>query len=375
MKKVFKSKLFLSTFLLLGSITFSSCGFLGEYKYVITSTSEEIDEETLTKTIKVTLNGEEEVTYTFSLNKGLGIDHFSSPIVDSTNNLVIINAYLNEEETEFIELTLPLINGKQGKDGTLITGITYEEISDQKYMIISFNNKEDYKIALPKGNVGAYIKAVEVIEEESQNILNLYLDTNKENLFISIPLLKMNTITSVLVEIDENTGENVLIFTLTSGDTIEQRYNRTSIWYSGESSPESSLGYVGDFYFDSVNFKIYEKTGSNSWELISDLSKVPTPENSFKVTLNLNLSSINEELSNIYFEDDNTLLTKEYEIYEGWNFYSMGYELDYPKFDETTYEFLGWYTKEEVNPNIGKLDNLTPIYKDIEVFANWERVN
>lgn len=48
-----------------------------------------------------------------------------------------------------------------------------------------------------------------------------------------------------------------------------------SVWYNGTGAPAGSLGVVGDYYLDTANGNVYNKTGAATWALVGNI-KGPT---------------------------------------------------------------------------------------------------
>lgn len=212
-----------------------------------------------------------------------------------------------------------VINGKDGKDGTTITGSLVNENEDgSRTIVFYYSDGSEYSVDIPapqKGEQG----------EQGTSISDISADATDDSYIVTV--------------------------TYSDGTSSQFSLPKHSVWRTGEGAPSDRLGNIGDYYFDETNKIIYLKSGS--WRVIADFS----------------MYSDVEHVINFVIDKDtgNTVSVK---MKHGSCFAaSTGASIPLPQ--KPGYVFLGWYTKPEADPTSGKFTDLTAVLCDLTLYANW----
>lgn len=273
-----------------------------------------------------------EITYTdtsipsteFKVPNGVSIETMESSLDNLTGITTVTITLTNGESLSF---TLP--RGKDGNDGNGITFIEHKVKEDQSVdIILYFTNGSSYTVTIPapqKGEDGRGISSMVANETDSKYIITVnYTDGTKDTLELSKPE-------------DANS------------------------WLSGYGNPNDNgtEGKNGDFYFDFNTNTIYHKT-NGKWEWVYSFTD---SGNEYTVKFDLNdtveaPATMKGDLS--------------YPIERGNYFASAGYTIPEPT--RTGYEFVGWYTTKTPGPTNGAFTDLTPVFSDLTLYANWSKI-
>lgn len=352
-----KGIILLTGALLTGTIT--SCGFFGDESYSIKNVESVLnDNGSTTVTIQFT-DGADMPDYTFTIPQSNGIKDVKAEH-DAANEKVVITISFTEASVEDYIIEVPIISGNGISE---ITEKKDKQTGETK-MVISFTDgRPDVEITIPNGERGVGIKSITPTYNEDRTVLLTieFDDGVIQEVLIPAPLDGVG-IAFISSSIDPATGKTKIVFSLTDGSSQEIFVERAATWHSGYYNPNNieEFGYVGDFYFEKTHYMIYEKT-TNGWELIANLGESTSVKKRI-VTFNLN----DEDGIHADFVEGSL---KSYEILEGRNFISTGIEM--PLATREGYKFNGWYTSSIVGPTTGLFTDLTPVFSDIQLWANW----
>ena len=253
--------------------------------------------------------------------------------IDPVTRAVTLTILFSDPNIEPVIVTLDA--GKDGIDGDSIQDIL-TETDDEGNITVTIIRKtynretEEWEttettFTIPKGEEGNGIKYVEVNATKTRNDpYNIYLD----------------------IYYDDNSFETITI-------------PKANSWYTGEGEPLSTQYNIGDFYFDTLNYIIYQKE-TTGWKKVADFS------------------SFSQEPHTVYFYIDNgETLSTHIQITHGYNFASAGEQVPTPA--KEGYKFMGWYTEyvnpddlaATVNPNAGHFTDLTPVLSNLNLYARW----
>lgn len=254
--------------------------------------------------------------YTFisvPIQAGRGID---TVLVDHNISGDVILTFVYTDGTSSGEIVIP-----KGTDGVGIASITTEKVGDDIIITITYSDDSIEPTTFTVSN-GKSIKSIDYSEGLSD---------------------------------DDN---YVLIITFSDDSTQEVTFPRpkSTQWYTGTNAPSASIGKIGDFYLDKVTGNVYQKE-ETGWVYIFCM-KGSGSSVSYDVTFNLNGGKWGNGSTN-----DKTYLV-DYANYV--NLTGVGI----PTYEG--YSFDGWWTSPDVsNPNAGHLTDLTPIFKDMVLYARW----
>ena len=356
MKKL--NVLMLTGALLFGGLA-SSCSFFGDDPYTIENVDSKLNADGST-TVYIQFTESAGVPdYEFTLPKGedgKGITNVTAtPNEDNTLMQVVI--YFSDDTT--YEFSLPIVKGDDGVGILSISESVNEE--GEKTLIITYTDptKEPTIVTIPKGETGNGIESIVYNEDPITKALTLIITyTNGEQ--VTIPIPRPNGISKVEASIDPLTGNTILLFTLTDGTLLNPVVIAHSTkWYQGKEAPSSSLGYDGDYYFNTDALIIYVKE-NGLWKIVINF-KDSMEQETFTVSFSLNAGDDATASFNGY--------QSSYQIPAGKNFYYIKASVPTPT--RSNYRFGGWYTDAIYNINLGNFTNLTNVYDDMTLYAYW----
>lgn len=146
------------------------------------------------------------------------------------------------------------------------------------------------------------------------------------------------------------------------GTDGEQGENGAS-WLLGEGAPQTNAGQNGDFYLDKTAYDLYNKA-DGAWTKVGNIKgadgSTSTPATE-EVTLTFNLNAEGEPVSGM-------------EEFANGMKVEKGSYAELPTPERGGYWFRGWWSSAyEGDVNAGQITNVTPIMKDMTLFARWEK--
>lgn len=267
----------------------------------------------------------------FTIPNGLYISNIISD-TDPETGARTLTIVFSDPAVEPLVITID--SGKDGIDGDKIQDI-YTEIDEETgdtvvHVVMHKYNAEtgeweddEITFTIPKAEKGNGIKEISVNYQSYSDPNNMYLDVVYED-----------------------------------GSRQTLAIPRANSWYTGVGAPGPAQYNVGDFYFDTAGYAIWNKT-TNGWVKLVDFS------------------AFSQDMHAVYFYVEGVCVRTEY-IMHGYNFVSSNLELYVPT-REDGYVFAGWYTKDvnsdgTVNPNSGHFTDLTYVLSDINLYAHWAAV-
>lgn len=375
-----KTKIMTFILMIMMVLSMASCGFIVEEEAIeISSIDAKLLEDGQTMVIITYKNDVQDPTI-FYLPKGadgtvgVGIDKIEEAEADVEGNTAF-EIVLTTGEIKKIEVP----NGVSIVDTTTIT----KEEDGKHYLVIYYSNGTTDEVEIfagPAGKDGYTSVEIESQEEITDltdphygfmKIVFLFSDSEGERqerkeIYVR-PGKEGNGIASITSTFDKEKYYVIITYTHADQDgnmskTLTFDIPQVSNWHSGEGNPTSSLGKVGDFYFDTKNAAFYEKIESEDargiWVKVTQLDK---PENAeqFLITLDVNAP-------------DAMLIggaSKYIPVDQNSNLAAKNYNLPIPA--RMGYEFAGWYTTP--NPTIvnGVFTDLTIVTGNITLYAKW----
>ena len=283
------------------------------------------------------------------------------PTYDDENRKTVLTVNYTDETTETFEVPY-------GVSIAEIQGPFEDKIAEKLYIQLLYTNgdvSEPIYIEKPKDGVG--IKNIETVDNEDGSkyvIITLTDDRKigeKETDRIIIPAPERGVgVADITTGYNESGTQYYLEVTYTDPD-MEKDYfwfDRPTAWFSGQGTPDSSLGIIGDLYFDTLYSRIYAKT-ENGWLL--------------KTMFTHDLESC---IVTFYYnyEDNGQEGAESVTIKKGYHLAGSGYDVPVPT--REGYTFAGWYTSR--NPNLtvaGGFTDLTVVYNNMSLYARWEPIN
>ncbi len=299
------------------------------------------DDEDVEPVVFIIPNGEDGA-------QGTGISEIVEVVEDGDEENTTIRISYTDEDIPPTELKIP--------NGSSIWKIEKVEGSNPEIMRITLTDGSLIDIEMPVPNG---IKNYETILNKDGSITFVITFTNGESISIPIPKGEKGVgIADIQTSIEGD--YYVLKITLTDGTKLDPlkfpKPADANTWLSGQGKPSDTIGKNGDFFFDTANLVIYGKE-NGSWVVIHNFGD---SGESYKVSFKLNDSNeAPASLSGPLF----------YEIDRGNYFASHGYSIPIPT--RPGFTFNGWYTTATPNATNGAFTDLTPVFSDLTLFANW----
>ena len=269
----------------------------------------------------------------FNLKNGISIEGVTTTTDEETGKVYMTVNFSNGTSSETIELP----RGEKGKDGSVIVnyGVTPNEETGGQTLFFIFSTGEIVNVEIPapqKGEDGRGIAAIVGYEDDNLYYITFYFT-------------------------DDSEPETV--------EFTKPQQPNTWLTISSGKGPDSSLGKNGDYCYDTVANAIYHKDGG-SWVLLVDFDDVETTH-----TVKFDVNADDAYLV------DGFGFSSSYELTRGSTFYAYTKDTGrlMPVAARPGYKFIGWYSSSELTVNSGQFTDLTPIYSDMTLYAQWSEVN
>ena len=298
--------------------------------------------------------------------EGNGIKSISQEVSEDGKTITLVISYTDETK-EPTRVDVPIINGKDGVSIKEI--VSGKQENGDTLVTIKFEQERipEASFIIPKGEQGKEgngskdVIVNENTDDGSQEIIISYTDVNKSDTIVTIPAPKEgNGISFITSEEDDENNLYILNISYTDGSTSRVSFNKPSIpstWLSGNYEPDDASGRNGDFYFDKINLRIYQKI-SGTWTYIAQLANAKEKR---MLTFDPN--------GGVFTSDSLTSI----EVLDGSNLYGKNL---IPRVTREGYVFIGWYTSiNQLDPTAGKFTDLTPVTSDMTLYAWWEEIS
>lgn len=359
MKKCFNKIMLCLSILGIGSSLASCTSFFGNSASTISDITSKIDENGNT-ILTVSFNEESISPIEVTIPRGNGIDHIEHSINNETS--LDLTIYYTDSNKEPTKISLPIIKGNDGL-GVANVQCVPQDNGDYELTFVMTDGSKYGPFTIFKGKDGKNIVNVEATtnQETGYTTVTIYYDDETSNSF-DIELGKDGKGIKN-IEVGEDIGNNyVLIFTYTDGSKQEVQLTKPQAtrWYTGNGTPENNVGSVGDFYIDNNSKTFYTKT-SSGWMTIFSLEE--EKKESFTITFITNGG-------NWVWTSEESLATDNRSIIFEEGTYV---ELDQVQLqiNREGYTFNGWWTDAEINSNSGHFTELTPVFDNLTLYANW----
>lgn len=285
---------------------------------------------------------------------GVGIAGIDTSLSDDQTLLTLTIRY-TDPLLENLVLSVPLKAGR----GIHNLAISKDEAGNTVLVFEYTDGTSSEAITIPKGEDGVGIKEVTVETNEAGSTVTIhYTDPSLPDSVFTVSNGK--GILSVRHDESADTdADYAILIEYTDGtfETLLLPKPQSSSWLTGIENPAASLGKDGDFYLNKVNGFVFQKVGG-SWQFLLSMKGTGSSV-TYTVTFDANGGSI---------ETGNGAKS---EVSKDVNYASY---VDLDKIPTPTYEnhvFEGWYTSKATDPNAGHFTDLTPVFKDMVLYARW----
>ena len=283
---------------------------------------------------------------------GVGIANIDATV--SNNSLSIVISYTDPNKP-LTMINVPLQPGR----GISEVQVDHNISGDVVITFFYTDGTSSGEIVIPKGHDGVGI--ANVTTEQSGDEITFTITYSDDSIEPTIFTLSNGlSIAGVEYSSTLSDDENIVLVVTYSDGTMEAiSFPRptSTRWFTGTTLPNDSIGNIGDFYLDKVTGNVYQKSENGTWEYIFCM-KGSGSAVSYDVTFNLN----GGHWANGSTNDKSYLV--DYANYVNLN--GVGIP------EKEGFNFDGWWTSPDAsNPNSGHLTDLTPIFKDMVLYARW----
>lgn len=354
---------------LIGTCSLVSCSsFFGEEGYSIKSATSETDAEGNTK-VTISFTDDAATPITFTIPKamagkdGVGIKNITSVIED--NNVVITISYTDSSVEDTI-IKVPVNNGTDGKDGKGIKSVDVKLDANKNTVIIFIytDDTESNPITIPSGNGISGIVTNASADGTFTTVTIKFSDGSDPVSFTIDNGIGISSI--VYDDANSTSSEYALKITYSNGSIKIIKLPRPSstLWYTGSYVPgtQPTAANIGDFYLNTASGEIYKKTSATEWEYLMSIAGTGSGDKfdeTYKIKFNFNggHDSVDTDVT------ISTVSNIGYGTYLSLDSIPLGVK------DSVT--FNGWFTTTTPNINSGKFTDLTPVTKDLILYANY----
>lgn len=355
--------------LLLGALlvfslpSLSACGFFAEEEngYLISDVTTDVDNQGNT-IVTISFSSEDKPSVSFTLPKGadgqegVSIKDVTSEFQEEYNRVKLTITFTDSNKEPFVTY-IPVYNGIDGRG---IANINVETLENGNQQItISFtDDSSPVSFIVPKGQDGVSIKEITTSYDPISYdvIVTISFTDDSPSVEFRIPRgLRGVSIDYIETQEDENNYKLIIHYDDGTQEEVSFSKEHATNWLYGSTVPDSQNGENGDFYFNLSTGEIYVKENGN-WVLKTVIAGVDTPEtkNYYYITLDLNGGSLVNPLDPITYKVEE------------------GKYINLPLAYKEGAEFVGWYTDKELTPNSGHVTNITPIYMDMTLYAQYK---
>lgn len=350
--------------LTIGGLTSCSSFFSGnEYTISDVTSKTDLDGNTI---VTITFNEIGKDPLEFTIPKGMsGKDGVSILNVSSTlkDNYVTLTITYTDASISPTVITIPVVQGEAGKG---ITKVNIEKDEDGNDTIIFAYSDGTFsdKITIPKANDGVGISEISTKPSPDNTYVTItikFTDSTKEP--VEFNIANGRGVKSIVYDENKSTlTQYALVITYTDSDSevifIDKPLATT--WHTGTVVPDkndSLTGNVGDFYLNISSGFVYQLLSSGKWNPLFCMKS----ESSGEV----------EKYYTVTFDPNEGIWpdsTQKYKIVEEYNCIDL---VDLKKPTKEGFKFTGWYTTIEDDVNSGHFTDLTPVTKDLTLFAHY----
>ncbi len=344
----------------------SGCGFTNTSTGRVIASIERIEEGDVVKMV-IKYEDEEYPDDVFILPngpQGTGIETIAVKDNDEGSGRVVTIYLTDRSDPASFEI----------KDGVSITGIESEidEEGNQYIWVVYSNQTTSEKLLIPKGEKGDQGVGFSGYDytanpDGSQKFVFKFSDGSKVDVDIPAPNDGKDGIGIKNIVSGETAKEYILTITYTDNTFEQIKFNKPADpnqWLSGSSQPINDEGKNGDYYYDKYHQVIYFKENNVWTEVIAfGVSQVK-----YTITFNLNDT---DDLDNPASMPAGSLIS--YKVAKGTYFQDSTNGIgEIPIPYRNGYRFVGWYRTKIINANSSKFTDLTPVYSDLVLYAQWE---
>ena len=354
----------------LAALPLASCGLMGTQESLYIESVTAVPQEDGSILVTITFTDEDMKPVTFNVPKGdtgeqgpqgVGIASVESAPSEDGKDLVITVTY-TDSTLEPSVWEIPNANSIENFSSS------YDAETGNTTVTITTSDGEDHTFIVPKGKDGVGIASVNQTEEESGDIVITitYTDVTIPPTEIRLPYKNGEDGRGIAyIESSQDYENYYLTIHYTSGEESQTLVfplpdvEQGTRWDCGDGYPSSyDNPREGDFYFDYTNGVIYIYRGGNWFDIFSFSNESKT------CTVTFNAS----ENGGRIISPSGFLPT----VTVSWGESIPEMPIAYKEGSI----FLGWYTSKygTQSPNSGQLTDLTPITRDLTVYACFEEI-
>lgn len=360
-----KGIMFLTLALTLGGLTSCSSFFNGsEYTISDVTSKTDIDGNTI---VTITFNESGKDPLTFTIPKGMsGKDGVSIKNVVSSikDNVVTLTIVYTDASISPTVISIPVIQGEAGK------GITNVDISEDEFgnkvVIFAYNDGTfSDSITIPKGQDGVGINDISTKASSDGTYTEItitFSDPDKKPVTFTVG--NGRGVKSVIFSQEKSTiTQYALVITYTDDytETIMIDKPVATTWHTGTVSPDKndslSNAVTGDFYLNVSSGYVYQLNAKGVWDILFSMKGDSSTEQ--------------EKYYTVSFDPGEGIwpdATSKYKVVMKNTCIDL---VDIKKPTKEGFKFSGWYTTLVEDVNAGHFTDLTPVTKDMTLYAHY----
>lgn len=349
--------------------TLSSCSaFFGGTDYTIGDIEQSVDQITGDTIIKIIFSDtsiEPLIIRIPHVKDGVGISDIATEL--NGDNLSLTISYTDASKPN-TTVNVPLTPGKDGVGVSDI--IVNEDVEGNTTIQFLYSDGTSSEVfTIPKAIDGKDGVGIESITQTpngdgTYTIEIVFSDPEMEHVFLTISD-GISIIGSSYNEEASTEDEYALNIYFSDGNQTIVYLPKPQVvsWLSGFNEPNTSDGKNNDFYINLVNGNVYKKINDKRDFLFCMKGNSQETEiNYYAVRFNLREDEFTEK-----YNGGSTIIFNVRE-YDYLSYSSIPYPI------KDGFDFLGWYTSEEYNPNSGQFTDTTLVNKDFDLYARWQKL-
>ena len=367
-------KLFQKGILLLTSFFLTSCSnpfFGGGEGSSISEVTHVYDDKSGNTIVTIRFVDEDLEPVTFVIPRGItgqdgnGIRNIKAEPSMDNKSITLTISFTDPDKEDFV-LEVPVFEGK----GVKQVDVGEDENGNTTIQFSYTDNTQGELITIPKGKDGTGIKSITATEPDTFGNITITITLDDEDETQTTFQIKNGAgVKTIIVDEEKSTQtEYVLEITYTTGETEYITFDkpRSTRWFYGAldpSSPNFSLSGAleGDFYLNKDNGNVYCLNTIGEWEYL--------------FCMKADSSTSNNVYYNVFFDaNGGKAIVGGNEATVWFTSVKEGKTIDLALLQSPVkegYTFKGWYTDLD-NINAGQFTDLTPVTKDLKLYARYE---
>ena len=366
-------KLFQKGILLLTSFFLTSCSnpfFGGGEGSSISEVTHVYDDKSGNTIVTIRFVDEDLEPVTFVIPRGItgqdgnGIRNIKAEPSMDNKSITLTISFTDPDKEDFV-LEVPVFEGK----GVKQVDVGEDENGNTTIQFSYTDNTQGELITIPKGKDGTGIKSITATEPDTFGNITITITLDDEDETQTTFQIKNGAGVKTISVDPTNTDDTkyALIIEYTDGfkETVTFDKPDSNRWYVGVSDPNTNLtltnAHEGDFYLNKSNGNVYQLSVTGEWDYL--------------FCMKADSSTSADVYYDVTFDaNGGKAIVGGTEVTAWFTSVKEGKTIDLALLKSPVkegYTFKGWYTDLN-NINAGQFTDLTPVTKDLNLYARYE---